>query len=334
MYLSKIVTWGVQRTMMVIALLFLGAGCTTMDGHTSNDDVIPVADWTNGLSEEQVVAAMPVTISPIETEVVDSDSATSTEAISRTTDAHQITWQVPEDSLSPQDWNVYIKTDDDTWTEIDPETVEISVETVDVDGQMYDEYTVTVPVETEGAEDTDGDSDSDTSTDAGENGDSPVTDYMIEMVDEEGNETATEVSIVTLPEEHQIEVTLSDETNASAPSGVTAVYNGVKEQLWQVQRLNTLSLPQTVSLQNSLSDGASLVFVIYTDISDYSHDETMQERASNSSFCRVEEVTPPSEQVLYRLKYSFEDLPLSGLIYETDGKFDYDDVVLYVDVLK
>ena len=136
------------------------------------------------------------------------------------------------------------------------------------------------------------------------------------------------------PGGHPVEVTLAGETDAGAPSAIFAAYNSGEETLWRMQLLSTLTLPQTVALHSPLVNGSALTFYVQTDLSSYNFDELVLVRSSNSSFCRVEELTPNTPNVKFRLKYSFEDLPLSALSHENGGAFDFNDVVLYVDVLE
>lgn len=57
---------------------------------------------------------------------------------------------------------------------------------------------------------------------------------------------------------------------------------------------------------------------------------------SNSSFCRIERLSKAADasDTLATFKFSFEDLPINQLRYETTRSFDYNDVIYTVEILK
>ncbi|MBN2718354.1 MAG: hypothetical protein JXX14_21095 [Deltaproteobacteria bacterium] len=325
-----------------MALLAM-TGCTTMSPETGNDDLTPVVAWTDGLSAEQIVEAMPVWVDEAPS---DSESSADTDGGNEAED-YQISWTVPADTIADVDWKIYVSSlVDDAWIPIPPDAYVITKETDTVENVTYDVYTAVVPgsvvlpstIDSDTAVDTVEVSDTDTVSEDtaadSENTNAPiVVDYRVAMVDPSGNETTTEVSVVVIPPGHPVRVTFSEQTSANAPSGVTAIYNGIEEVLWSVGALSGDLLPQTVFLSQTIADKSLLSFTVNTDFTGYGFDETHVARSSSSSFCKVSEESPNDSDVHRRLKFKFEDLPLSALSYESGGVFDYNDVVLFVDIM-
>ena len=328
-----------QRLLNVsIAALFV-AGCTNMKSQQEADTTTPAGKWTDGKTTEEIVDKMSTNAENVDPETAGSDTLQGTNTDSSASvsgDRYRISWQVPAGVLQPSGWKISAidPTDetDDTGTELDPTTIDVIKDTVTVDDVPYDVYSVIVPA-IEPVVDTDTPDDTDTTGSAQTPHKPVVTDYVVTIVDENGDEASTEVTVVNVPPEYSVRVTLSDETNATAPSGVTALFNGSKKTLWPVESLSSLTLPQTVTLPATVAGKEWLSFEVQTDFTNFDFDETVLVRSSSSSFCIIDQIPVDDPAIYARLKYQFEDLPLSALSLESSGAFDYNDVVLIVDIL-
>ncbi|MBN2529591.1 MAG: hypothetical protein JXR76_24595 [Deltaproteobacteria bacterium] len=276
-----------------VALFAMSMGCTSMaDSSKDSEDSANVApDWATTLTASEANNVKPT--------AVFSDTSGDT-----------IVWRLPVGAVSGSDYVV------EKWNEEDSEWDSVS-HVVKMDTATNDEVSY---VEEEFVSSVDKDTDS-----------SIVTDYRVVSTDENGEESSTQVTAVNYPAGAILTVTLSDECEALAESGVDAQYNGGMQNLWPIQRLSALDLPQSIVLNAPIDANSPVYLVVTTLMPDSEESEIV--RASNSSFCRVEEVTPLSADVVARLKFSFEDLPLSAVVREPSGAFDYNDVILYVDVV-
>ncbi|MBN2527055.1 MAG: hypothetical protein JXR76_11730 [Deltaproteobacteria bacterium] len=286
-----------------VVLLLLLTGCTTFENEATDSKA-----WTHGLSQKQIVEAMPVVAQTVNGSQQPQGAIAVRRAVGERP-SHLVSWMVPHDSLRPASWEVYEKNNNDEW-----EFINVTIETRnrEEDDIVYDVFSFTTPV-----------------------GDtvSFIKYYKIVMVDHNGASYGSIVSLVSYPGGHPIAVTLADETEADAPSGVTLHYNGVEESLWDIQRLESLDLPQTVNLDANWEAWSDLQLTIQSDFSGWGLGDLPMLRASNSSFCKVELVTAPAGPIVARLKFSFEDLPLNRVANEPTKAFDYNDVVLFVDIL-
>lgn len=154
--------------------------------------------------------------------------------------------------------------------------------------------------------------------------------YKLENVDDlNGVSYDTVVTFAVSPNSNPIRVTLSDETDAAATSDL--LLNGA--MLWQ--DINQQPTPQTQTLvEGTVSPCIPINFQIQTDFTGWDFGPYEFPHTSNSTFCKVTVEDPTSADVAQRIKYKFEDLPISQVSVENGHKFDYDDVVVYVDLLK
>ena len=98
-----------------------------------------------------------------------------------------------------------------------------------------------------------------------------------------------------------------------------------------------VDVPTMTIVNSELPAYAPIKFFIETDFSDpiWGFENELVTHESNSSYCKVTSITENlPEDTQWRFKYAFEDLPLEKAAFEVNGLFDYNDVVLYVDVLK
>lgn len=100
---------------------------------------------------------------------------------------------------------------------------------------------------------------------------------------------------------------------------------------------NGVDVPTMTFLESQLPAYAPIKFYIETDFSapEWGFENTLVTHESNSSYCKVTQVKDGiPEDTQWRFKYAFEDLPLEKAAFEGNGMFDYNDVILHVDVLK
>ena len=285
-----------SKLMLVVSALIAAlSGCTTKGGDSDNVMLEPLVDWSDGLTEKEVLSKMEVS--------VEVDTAGT---------GNVITWQVPEGAVDVDEWGICRKDAGDEWECIEGASGKIIMDTETEEGISY----VNAVYKYVDTDDTDS---------------SLTTEYKIVSTDDSGEEVSNQVTQLNFPTGSTFTVTLSEESEASAQSGIELIYNGEKQTLWEIQKSSGLALPQSINIDTPLSADANLQIIVTSLFPNY--EESVVVRTSSSSFCLIEEVTPLSAASIARLKFSFEDLPLTRLSAEAGGVFDYNDVVLYLDVL-
>ena len=183
-----------------------------------------------------------------------------------------------------------------------------------------------------------------------------VTEYIVyfklRMTDHNGAEYQTIVSFMVFPKSKILRIrTAPAETDADA---INALYRIDYTQfepsvnLPEGSRLlfNDAALDdgEVPSSTNETLDALNLFQIaILTDLSDILGEDVKLARYSNTSFCKVTPVVEKMADADATLRYSFEDLPLQMLetedaVYDAKTqkyvrRFDYNDVVVYVDIL-
>ncbi|MBN2529252.1 MAG: hypothetical protein JXR76_22885 [Deltaproteobacteria bacterium] len=303
---------------IVLTTLLSLAGCTTLEAEQHKASVNQGSGWTYGLTQKQIVAAMPITAEKVNLSSVSAGRSIAPKKLGESAGltssfGHIVAWRVPEGALTPEEWIISRKSDSGAWEELTSIQVNVTSGVV-LDDVAFDVYSCEIPV---------------TAADA------ILTYYKVTMIDLNGARYNSIVSIVNYPGGHPVRVTLSAETEAAAPSGITAIYNDTHKILWEMERLENRTLPESITLEETMAEGSELEFTVHTDLTAFGGAEMGSlARPSNSSFCRVSKVDAPETGIVARLIYSFEDLPLSMLNTEPTKTFDYNDVVMVVDVLE
>ena len=166
-----------------------------------------------------------------------------------------------------------------------------------------------------------------------------IVTYKIEMIDHNGDKYENVVSFMVFPENRKLNVSLN----------ANEIESGALSSLYYIQPYQVLPIchiPEgstkvfddihadngTFSINlNSFHD---VQFAILTDFTYQNWDGiTKIAHYSNTSYCKVTKEENPNDGAEATFKYAFEDLPITRLSAERDGKFDYNDVVFYVDVV-
>ncbi len=333
------------RIMLIwMAAACLAAGCVigpegVDEESVSNDNT---TSWADDLTIEQAVSAMLVTVDSVQDEsseiVVNNGVATTSSALTEDDQAVKVEWNLPV-LMACEIANFYGANFDCTgkyfdlinwkWKEIwkiSTSSDGISWETVNEDIDVVEEtdgYKFSVRHKCK-------------------SGTQFINYFKVALPDSNGSNPAE--SIVTFfvyPKDSDLVVTLSEETSAKAPSSLFAGYNYLSGWEWYPlwENINDEVLPASQSMIGNLPPWTPVIFKIDTDFSDYDFGPGLERviHKSNSSFCKVtmvEDETQIPEGVAWRLMFKFEDLPIDRVSLEPEKKFDYNDVVIYVDIMK
>ncbi|MBN2529530.1 MAG: hypothetical protein JXR76_24290 [Deltaproteobacteria bacterium] len=317
---------------LCIAALVMAA-CTTMEADEPATEV-----WTDGLSLEEVVSVMPVTVdlaepaapqasNLVKRNIVAADSTTDT-AI-KITWAWPVAWctgEIAEYCTSSKLWKIYGQDENGEWQPLPASIVKKTIKN-SVTGEFdyeWSAYFSWIPQHV-------------------------LTYFKVSLPDH--NTGALYESIVTffvtpplpnLLQPSDIRVSLL-EASAKAPSKLYGMVGASKgkasqEVFTSLQNFaGGVDLPSATLVTSQLPFNHPIKFAIETDFSatEWGFANPVVVHESNSSFCKVTEVTDnvPTDTI-WRFKFAFEDLPLDKASFEAGGLFDYNDLVFYVDVLK
>jgi hypothetical protein len=311
-------TVGIYCAAVTAALVI--TGCIPQPGDDESTDAQEQDTvWSDGLTPEQVIKAMPIIVN--EAAPAASEETGVASAKLALTDATQtdkdllVTWAVPAGALPFSSWTVY-EGDGQSWNPISadiqysetwPEVLEIEKYPFEATYYWFN-WKCTFTTEQH------------------------IKYFRIVMTDHNGDKYENIVSFMVWPYTNPIQITLSDETEAEAASDISIMLNGGWDSMWKYTQ--TTELPLTETIGQDIDPWTSVRFQIATDFTGWGFEENLSTHVSNSSFCKVTKVDPPNDTVQSRLKYSFEDLPIDQVGQEPTKEFDYNDVVLYVDIMK
>ncbi len=310
----------IVRAFAVAVTSALMLGCIPQpedETDATNEGEEEAVPWTDGLTTEQVIKAMPIVVDEVQSDDAVASAAYALTAASGGEDVSDsvqkevmVTWALPKGWLPFADWKVYEGTDDQTWQAIKVDIVK-SEDALEIDSYSF-KYLCFFTLEQH------------------------IKYFKIEMVDHNGDTYSNIVSFMVWPLSNSIQITLSDETEASASSDISIMLNGGWDTMWNYTSATELPLTeQYPTAGKEIPPWTSVRFQIETDFTDWGFEDDFSTHVSNSSFCKVTKVAGyPKGDVQSRLKYSFEDLPLDQVGNEPSKEFDYNDVVLYVDIMK
>jgi len=308
---------------VLTGLLF--AGCIPQPDETADDpadeEKQEPAVWTDGLTNQEIVEAMEITVDQIPADAaadVTVENGIGTSRLAETSSDGidlQVTWAVPIGNLPHAIWVVYEGDEDGNWIKLDD--VEVWSEVLEV--EKVTRYGFRRHC-------------------------NPTSQYIkyfkIQMNDENGDSYENIVSFMVWPEPNPVRITLSDETSADADSTISILFNDEDYFSWllpgQTMPAEQVITPEDAPVNFDLQPLFSVKFKLETDFTGWGFDEDTTTHYSNTSFCKTQKVTDdtvPSDTVS-RLRVAFEDLPLGQVNTEPGNKFDYDDVILYVDFLR
>lgn len=300
--------------LICVFAMVLASGCViepeSDDEETEEVDADEtVVQWTEGLTTQEIIESMPVWVeaggADVDETAVDNGVAVTRRAMGCST-IPRISFCLPESVVTFLDFenatlNFWWRAWNGDWVQIFPvvqrELVEDSFVFSFEDEPMMPQQTVRY--------------------------------YKIDYVDDHNGETySTIVTFAVSPNSNPIQVTLSDETEAAATSDLLLNYN----LLWP--DINQQEKPQTQTIEGMIPPCTPINLQINTDFSALGFNSYEFPHTSNSTFCKVSVETPPADSnVAQRLKYQFEDLPISRLNVEPNHQFDYNDVVVYLDLM-
>ena len=324
----------------VVAFMF--AACTNMESNNTAGD----ESWAEGLTPQQIVSSMPVTVDlaqPANLQAAGVIKMNATGSVPE--DAVKISWRLPEYICTREEyknfwgpiwvpvcvehgwtapWEILGQNEDGTWTTLANEATVEEVED-SITGELSFEFTAYI------------------SRFGFYYKNDMLATLKVALPDHNTGEMIESVVTFMVAPQKPIRVTLV-EASADAPSSLYGQYSVADLWNWQLifedmQNLNGVDLPSETILDSQLPAFAPVKFSIETDFSapKWGFENTTVRHESNTSFCKVTEVSRSEikeDDVMWRFKYAFEDLPLEKASFEAGGKFDYNDLVFYVDVLK
>ena len=182
------------------------------DETPAEEESSETAPWTDGLTNEQIIKAMPIVVDEVVQEDAESDAENGVVTVQLAQEDPSekevmVTWALPDGALPFATWNVYEGADDGTWDPIDAEVTELSASEVLEVEKYYPNFPY--PVKFFGFrcwcsffE-------------------QHIKYFKIEMIDHNGDPYENIVSFMVWPYANPLRITLSDETSASAPSEVS-----------------------------------------------------------------------------------------------------------------
>jgi len=281
-----------------LLVAFMTMACSYV-GPDANDEP---ASSLKGLTTQQIVEGMEIKANVTSSSRAVEDESENPEI--------SVTWACP---IFFTNWSITYKvagdTDEDTWH---PVSSSVSCERSDVDTDVYKYSFKHCPIFS--------------TTEY-------IVYYKVSMQDHNGAWYSNIVSFMVYPKNRQLRITLSDETDAGAPSTLYGLWASNCVLFPSIHEIfDNDNIPATKDV--SLAAYSPVIFAIETDFSYMNWSGIdMVIHVSNSSYCKAIKVETPSDAEA-RIKYSFEDLPITRLWAEPEGSFDYNDVVFFVDVLE
>jgi hypothetical protein len=304
----------VQRFLIfdIVLALFALSACDnpeTEQPETTEEKV----SWADGLSTDQVISAMPIEVTDDALEEEGAAEAPEVMGIrvrrlAMNDDTNikylRLSWFLPiRPWVEDVTWRVFHRNDDGEWSR-----VEVDIDVEEVDGEYH--YQTKCGIELIGQR---------------------IVYFKVQMVDNNDDEYENIVSFFVYPNDRRLRITLSEETSADAPS---ELFIGFREWFRLFWDIHELELPTSKEVEEDLSSWTTVLFLLKADFSQwFDGDEASVVRKSNTSYCKVTTVDPPDDTVEARLRYSFEDLPITRLANEPSGYFDYNDMIFFVDIL-
>ena len=300
------------KVLLLAIFLVFTMGCITPEDEESeeetNQDSEETKKWSDGLTRDQVISAMPITVTDDTISADGEDDGIGVKKLAQTDGTEikylSLVWFLPflwtGDDL---EWKVWQKNDDGEWSLVD---VTIDVEEL-TDGEYKYSTLCGVPL-------------------VGQK----IVYFKVQLVDHNGGEYESTVSFFVYPNDRKLRITLA-EVLADAPS---KLYVGYQQWFW-LWDVHDTGLPAVKVVEEDLSAWTTVLFMMQVDFSGFSFGVDQVTRKSNTSWCKAENVTPPddAEDVDARVRYSFEDLPIEALATEPTGYFDYNDLKFYFDIL-
>jgi hypothetical protein len=296
----------------MISVVFLFS-CYDVEYKDKGNGEAPGSSWAEGLTTQQIVEGMLITANMSET-AARTTVADSTEV--------EVSWECPIDS---NDWAVDYSMDGEDWTALSSNVIDETAKTV---SDPSASFSITICKAT-------------IATDVYRYKfkhlpvfltSQYIIYYKIKMKDSNGVWYDNIVSYMVLPQNRTLRVTmLLGEMSADVSSILTGYFNGCLLNLNTHKYDTTTAAPQDFTL-NAFSP---VFFGIETDFAQKGFGKVRH--YSNSSFCKTVKIPTSNisgKTVEATLKCSFEDLPLSRLQFEPSKKFDYNDVVFKVDIIK
>lgn len=270
-------------------------------------------EWYDGLTNEQVVKAMMITATPVETK---TKEVTSTEADT----VYEIVWTVPavlpftkKDNWSIK-WGYCLTNDNDgdlTWNDLlntEFAAGEIQVEPLS-NGQ--NKFWLTVkPPKISGVY---------------------LISYKIILNDSNGAQYENIVSFAVYPNNGKLKITVSPESERAAKTQLFGYWLTSWNLNSEPSREISLADPAPQLVEN-VAAYCPVIFKIKSDLSSIGIEDSVS-HYSNSSYCKTTRITKNSG-ALATFKLSFEDLPQDMITKEDGNEFDYDDVIIVVDVIQ
>lgn len=307
----------VKRIISLLAMFGVVFLISCYDVQLDKESVITNENWADGLEPELIIERMPVTVEPVLT-VTKAESDTTTCEV-------EVTWECPIDT---DQWAVEVSDDGVDYEALDvvmdgeskgvtgTETVTIiKTPCYTVDAVVY--YTYSFKCNWAIVNDV-----------------NYIGYFKILMPSANPGEFfSTITSFVVFPDGRTLRVTVNS-SDADARSDI--YYNLADNALFT--NVNKNNVPAS-SVESSLGSYRLAYFSILTNLSDIGRSGKVR-HYSNSSYCRVTKIATstynpgPGRTIEATLKYEFEDLPCNLKGYEPGQKFDYNDVIITVDIIK
>lgn len=301
----------------------LACACTTLETESNQQ-----ASWADDLTPAQVFSVMPVSV-----DMEGGSASPQVTGISKMSavpeEAIKITWRIPKHIFDVWGWThpfeIYSQNEDGGW-EVLPANITRSEVEDSITGAIDFVWMAIV-----------------SSSKCHFKGGMLAT-LKVSLPDHNTGVPVESIVTFMVAPDKDIRVSLV-EASAVAPSSLYGQYSSVEGSLfsWNLvfkdmqNFVGGVDMPEVKILKDSLPAFSPVKFYIESDFSgtgwDFEEDVVVHE--SNTSFCKVTEVTQdvPAD-TMWRLKYSFEDLPLEKSAIEANGLFDYNDLVFYLDILK
>lgn len=306
---------------MVSIALLVSCHDVQYDENTATNE----ANWTEGLTSQQIMEGMEIEGSIADTSVVSKEDATTEEK------EVGVVWEWPAESDQPE-WEVSYIIDDDPSTEttvfgpaeIPLDTTEklllIPTVTATVSGDLV-VYTINFKLTFSSAQ--------------------TLLAVKIKMKDSNGACYSNTVTFLVAPKAMTCTIR-PGESEAAATSNLYKTQISILQlvidfltnpshgtYLYKADNIFTIPTEGTVWT----IDPCRLVFFgIETDLT--SRGLGIVRHHSSSSYCKVTKICPAQNGAFATFKYSFEDLPKTQIRYEDGNRFDYDDVQFYIDIRK
>ena len=305
-----------KRIMSLIAMVGVAFLVSCYDVQLDKETVN--VDWAYNLSDEMIIERMPTTVEPVLTATKADSESTTCEV--------EVSWECPIDT---DEWSVQVSDDGETYSDLDvvmegeskgvtgSETVTI-VKTLcyTVDATVY--YTYMFKCNWVIINDI-----------------NYIGYFKIRMPSvNAGQFYSTITSFVVFPDGRTLRVNV---VSADADASSDIYYNLSSNALFtDVDKENV----PVSSVERDLGSYRLAYFSILTDLATIGLSGKVR-HCSNSSYCKVTKLDAPvypleegdNRTIEATLQYEFEDLPCNLRGYEPGETFDYDDVVMTVDII-